>query len=208
MLWEGYWRCFIYILGSSRGLIKSYRKEIQPTMFQTQWPDKQLPVLVTLGAYLLLHGPGFIHIQGRLSAGDCWHQSKVGEQPNSRFLDMLWRPLFSSRSGPHIPHFFLHACREGRLCEVTGKDSCLQGRQREFLTVLVILSLLHKKLDKGNLREKGLTLADSFIIQSITVEKAWWWECGMAGYIVSIVRKKRVNASPQLTFSFLFSPRD
>lgn len=40
------------------------------------------------------------------------------------------------------------------------------------------------------------------------VEKAWWWECGVAGYIVSIVRKKRkMDVSPQFTFSFFIQSK-
>jgi hypothetical protein len=45
--------------------------------------------------------------------------------------------LLSSRAVLHNPlvSFSMHA-KMGRLYEVTGKDSCLQGRKRESLTKL------------------------------------------------------------------------
>ena len=44
--------------------------------------------------------------------------------------------------------------------------------------------------DKSKLREEGLVLAHSLMVQSTMVGTLWWQECVAAGHIVPIVRRQ------------------
>lgn len=55
---------------------------------------------------------------------------------------------------------------------------------------MLLYLLLQQIPDKSKLREEGLVLAHSLMVQSTMVGKLWWQECVVAGHSVPIVRKQ------------------
>lgn len=66
----------------------------------------------------------------------------------------------------------------GRICEISFSKSF-----KVYVCVSYLSHSWDKISDKSNLRIPGFVLAHGLRIQSLMLEKAWWWELEAADYI-------------------------